>query len=74
VPARLKRIIAVATEYGIAFSPPSSGSHWKAKKDRYRTARTAEAWSRLDARDMLPAHLRRQIERQIETAARSTER
>ena len=37
MPARLKRIIAVATEYDIAFSPPSSGSHWKAKKDGYRT-------------------------------------
>lgn len=37
MPARLKRIIAVAAEYGIAFSPPSSGSHWKAKKDGFRT-------------------------------------
>jgi hypothetical protein len=37
-------------------------------------ARTAEAWSRLDARDTLPADLRRDINHQIETAARSTER
>lgn len=30
-------MIAVAAEYGITFSRPSSGSHWKAKKDGYRT-------------------------------------
>jgi serine/threonine-protein kinase HipA len=40
---------------------------------RETAARTAEAWTGLDARDMLPAELRRQIERQIETAARGTE-
>jgi hypothetical protein len=32
VPARLKRIIAIAAEYGITVSPPNRGSHWKAKK------------------------------------------
>lgn len=35
---------------------------------------TVEAWRRLDARDSLPAALRKQIDRQIETAARGTER
>ena len=40
---------------------------------RETVARTVEAWPRLDARDVLPAELRRQIERQIETAVRGTE-
>jgi serine/threonine-protein kinase HipA len=45
---------------------------WEIVRDA--VARTAEAWSRLDARDALPDELKRQIDHQIETAARSTER
>jgi serine/threonine-protein kinase HipA len=37
-------------------------------------ARTIEAWRRLQEADVLPADLRRQIDRQIETAALRTER
>jgi serine/threonine-protein kinase HipA len=37
-------------------------------------ARTIEAWRRLQEADVLPADLRPQIDRQIETAARGTER
>jgi serine/threonine-protein kinase HipA len=36
--------------------------------------RTVEAWKRLDARDLLPADLGAQISRQIEAAARGTEK
>lgn len=37
-------------------------------------ARTVAAWRRLDVRDLLPAELKPQIDRQIEAAARGTER
>jgi serine/threonine-protein kinase HipA len=40
---------------------------------RDTTERTLTAWTRLDARDLLPAELRRKIHQQIETAARGTE-
>lgn len=38
MPARLRRIRAVATEYGIAITPATGGgSHWMAKKAGHRT-------------------------------------
>ena len=36
--------------------------------------RTAGAWKRLDTRDRLPAEIRTQVDRQIDRAARGTER
>jgi serine/threonine-protein kinase HipA len=40
---------------------------------RETVERTVEAWRTLDARDLLPADLRTQVDRQIETAAQGTE-
>ena len=37
MPARLNKIIAVAAEYGVTITTPSSGAHWKAKKAGCRT-------------------------------------
>lgn len=37
MPARLRRIIAVAEQYGVTVEPPKGGSHWKAKKPGFRT-------------------------------------
>jgi serine/threonine-protein kinase HipA len=44
-----------------------------AKIVRETVERTVEAWRTLDARDLLPADLRAQVDRQIETAAQGTE-
>ena len=45
---------------------------WEIVRDTVE--RTVEAWKRLDARDLLPADLGAQISRQIEKAARGTEK
>ena len=38
MPARLREIIAICAErYGITVEKPSSGSHWKCKRDGCRT-------------------------------------
>jgi predicted RNA binding protein YcfA (HicA-like mRNA interferase family) len=37
VPARLSKICAAASGYGIEIVEPSRGSHWKARKPGFRT-------------------------------------
>jgi hypothetical protein len=38
MPARLREIIAICEQLGVALEPPKGGgSHWKAKKDGFRT-------------------------------------
>lgn len=36
MPARLRSIIKIAERYGVTFTTPTSGSHWKACKDGFR--------------------------------------